>query len=440
MSNTYRKAIYKAFNEATGTYDEYFFQTYTDDAIESQTRKFITGEQLNFLLALMGEGGGDFEDTAYGDLVNKVADLEAFKEALEEILEEDADGIINKLKEILDFIANAEIEEGTTLEQFIEQFNKWTINGHSSKTEKQFYAFEQKGTVDYVAVSDGTKPVWSNYLTVSQGGTGKQSFNNNAILIGKGTSAIGEITPGQSDSVLAGNGTNAPSFKQEITLRKITATGQSISGSAISTPTLEVTETANIKHLTVPATGTGLTGLFEGAYEVTQMKNAVAKETMPNEGDFDRNYMVDGLIWIDTSSNISTPESKTYTLSLQCPDSTAIINEIINWSKISVISELVPEYIVDPYIENLQLLDIESSDNIHYQLIAYRFSPFWTIRLIKGHGSSTEQLWYVDFDEDVEMAGFDGPLDIIIPNGKVIINNLHLGPRIFKLKTVWSVI
>ena len=453
--STYRKAIYKAFNEATGAYDNYFFQTYTDDAIESDNRKFITGEQLEFLQALIGEGEGDFEDTNYGALVNRVGDLETFKETLEEILEDDPDAddnIINKLKEILDFIANAEIEEGTTLEEFIEQFNNWKINDYSPLSKntntRQFYAFETKGTSGQVAVSDGNKPVWTNYLAVSQGGTGKQSFTSNAILIGKGADDIGEIAPGSADSVLAGNGTGAPSFKQNITIRKIEATGEGGSGPAISTPSLNVAETADIKHLKVPASGTGLTGLFEGNYEVTQMKNAVAKETMPNEGDFDRNYMVDGLIWIDTSSNMSTPESKSYTLRLQCPDSTAAANEIIDWTQISIIDSLVPDIYRGPgdtddrYIVNLQLLDIESSDNIHYQLITYKNNTWWDLALVKGHGSSTEVLWFATYlYEGGETVNFvDGPLDIIIPNGKVIINNLHLGPRIFALKTVWSVI
>lgn len=442
--STYRAAIYKAFNEATRAYDNYFFQTYTDDAIESDNRKFITKGQLDFLLALMGEGGGDFGGTAYGDLVNEVADLKEFKENLEDILEEDTDGIINKLKEILDFIANAEIEEGTTLEEFIEQFNKWTINGYSSKTAKQFYAFEDKGTSGQVAVSGANGPTWTNYLTVNRGGTGKTSLGNNKILIGKGTSAIGEINTGPADSVLAGSDTGAPSFKQEITIKKITASDE------IYTPSLEAVEAktdiiraGRIYELDVtnPSDNVGK--------EIPAMKNAVAKETMPNEGDFDRNYMVDGLIWIDTSSNISIPESKTYTLSLQCPESTAVANEFVNWTKISIIDELVPEDPAYPSTVNLQLLDIESSDNIHYQLVAYKMrniddeeeDTWWQLYLAKGHGGSTAVLWNTYFHKSDEVVIFDdGPLDIIIPNGKVIINNLHLGPRIFKLKTVWSVI
>jgi len=448
MSNTYRAAIYKAFNEVSQNYDEYFFQTYTDDAIESNNRKFITGEQLGFLSALMGEGGGDFEDTAYGDLVNQVAELETFKETLEGMLEDgpgDTENIIDKLTEILDFITNAAIDEDTTLEEFISQFNQWTINGHSPEDEKQFYAFEEKGTTGQVAVSNGTRPVWTDNLTVGQGGTGKTSLGNNAILIGKGTSSIDEISPGPADSVLAGNGaSSAPSFKQEITIKKITASDE------ISTPSLDVTESATIKQLTVPGTGAAGTGLFEGAYEVTQMKNAVAKETTPVEGDFDRNFMVDGLIWIDTSSNISIPESKTYNLSLQCPDSQAAADEFINWLEIDIIDEFLPLNTSfaepgDPSITNLQLLDIESSDNIHYQLYAYQMNvptmgPMLYLSLVKGHLGDTEVLWSISFDKQLETLEFlYGPLDIIIPNGKVIINNLHLGPRIFKLKTVWSV-
>ena len=59
-----------------------------------------------------------------------------------------------------------------------------------------------------------TSGTWNGTtVDVSHGGTGDTTLTNNAILIGKGTSAISTITSGVQGTILIGNGaTNAPSF------------------------------------------------------------------------------------------------------------------------------------------------------------------------------------------------------------------------------------
>ena len=73
----------------------------------------------------------------------------------------------------------------------------------------------------------GSRPIinasWGgDTIGVSKGGTGQTTLTSNALLTGNGTSAISQITPGDTGTVLIGNTGSAPSFSSTPTVSSIT--------------------------------------------------------------------------------------------------------------------------------------------------------------------------------------------------------------------------
>lgn len=67
-------------------------------------------------------------------------------------------------------------------------------------------------------------------INVSKGGTGQTSLTSNALLTGNGTSAITQITPGDTGTVLIGNTGGAPSFSSSPVVDSITINNNPVNG------------------------------------------------------------------------------------------------------------------------------------------------------------------------------------------------------------------
>ena len=72
--------------------------------------------------------------------------------------------------------------------------------------------------------------VWNgSTIDVSKGGTGQTTLTSNALLTGNGTSAISQITPGYTGTVLIGNTGGAPSFSSTPSVSSITISNDPVS-------------------------------------------------------------------------------------------------------------------------------------------------------------------------------------------------------------------
>lgn len=198
------------YNKTTSTWDTHYFTTHANAIIQTTEKQFISEELKNFIKDIKGDTSGNYID--YGELTdtvlsntNEISGVKGRVSSIEALINLDEDNIISNLQEILDFISAAEISEGKTITEFVDDITKLKVNDTNpigATNEISIYAPTNKGTVDQILVSTGTstpqfktiKNVVVKETTPSASDYGKTSFQGGEIWIDTGSTTPSEPT------------------------------------------------------------------------------------------------------------------------------------------------------------------------------------------------------------------------------------------------------
>jgi hypothetical protein len=120
-----------------------------------------------------------------------------------------------------------------------------TIVRAQDGTTAKSYALNDRLELRPVAALFNEKVDLETVTTVARGGTGKNTLTTNSLLVGNGTTAIGEIAPGTSGNILRSSGTTWSSQPfPEINTDSYTLLGTvaASSGNSVSLSELDLTE------------------------------------------------------------------------------------------------------------------------------------------------------------------------------------------------------
>lgn len=204
-NKTYLGSIYKVKQADGEGWNFHLFATHADAVIEGDNKKFVSQDELSFIQTLIGGGGTG--DTAYNELVDKantnegnITGLQDDVNAINVLIGADEDGIVNKLEEIINFIEQSAIEEGMSIEDFVESLRAdLKINNVEigSETVKNIYAPTSPGTTDQILVSTGNKPefktvknVITKETTPTPADYGRTNFQGGEIWIDTGSGVL----------------------------------------------------------------------------------------------------------------------------------------------------------------------------------------------------------------------------------------------------------
>lgn len=198
------------YNKITSTWDTHYFTTHANAIIQTTEKQFISEELKNFIKDIKGDISGNYID--YDELTdtvlsntNEIALVKFRVKSIEDLINLDNDSIISNLQEIIDFIKNAEISEGKTITEFVDDITKLKVNDTNpigATNEISIYAPTNKGEVDQILVSTGTstpqfktiKNVVVKETTPSASDYGKTSFQGGEIWIDTGSTTPSEPT------------------------------------------------------------------------------------------------------------------------------------------------------------------------------------------------------------------------------------------------------
>ena len=201
-------AFLQIYNKDTGQWDTHYFTTHANAIIQTTEKQFISEELKNFIKNIKGDISGNYID--YDELTdtvlsntNEISGVKSRVSSIEALINLDEDNIISNLQEILDFISAAEITEGKTITEFVDDITKLKVNDTNpigATNEISIYAPTNKGTVDQILVSTGTstpqfktiKNVVVKETTPSASDYGKTSFQGGEIWIYTGSTTPSE--------------------------------------------------------------------------------------------------------------------------------------------------------------------------------------------------------------------------------------------------------
>lgn len=192
-------AFLQIYNKNTGQWDTHYFTTHANAIIQTTEKQFISEGLKNFIKNIKGDISGNYID--YDELTdtvlsntNEITGVKSRVSSIEALINLDEDNIISNLQEILDFISEAEITEGKTITEFVDDITKLKVNDTNpigATNEISIYAPTNKGTVDQILVSTGTstpqfktiKNVVVKETTPSASDYGKTAFQGGEIWL-----------------------------------------------------------------------------------------------------------------------------------------------------------------------------------------------------------------------------------------------------------------
>ena len=378
--------------------------TYTPGAGVTTDKQFVTSSQLDFISAL---SDGTAEVPSITELETRIVSIENLINA-----DDASNTTIDRLNEIIAFLNNATIAEGTTLTSFVEGVSrKITLNGTTiaSGGTASFYAPTTSGNASNVLVSDGV---------------GKSPYFTDVLW-------IREL---HVDGTIGSSGSYSTTFGDIITAQ---GNIRAVHGNV---------EVETIDKFKVGASSTSI-----GNY----LKSHVVKTTEPTAADYGRDAIPEGSVWLDTGTSVVDTTPASYRLNFNVYQGAESLVEAKNWAANWAVDTVIAH--ADSGKSRLILLDISASDG-HYRFEYYTYVfvfqemyiSTWRWELIHYKSDGTnEVLFHIEADDSgsptpgmktefTNLRFNTTPLSTFIPQGKVIINNLHLAPRFFYLSTEWD--